>query len=198
MLIQIALQQPEMLPAIVRGTPVWVWGLLGGLVALGLTQTVSRRASRARVLVMPIAMTAMSLQGMVSAFGASGAVAGVLLAWAVSAALLVALRWRAAPPVGTRYDADAGRFHLPGSAVPLALILGIFLTKYAVSVELALQPALAGDAPFALTVAALYGVFSGFFAARTVALWRLTRTGHASPAAPRSVSLNQRNLHSAG
>ena len=179
MLIQILLQRPEMLPAIARGTPVWVWGLLAGLVALGLTLTVARRASRARVLVMPIAMTAMSLQGMVSAFGANGAVAGVLLAWAMAAALLVALRWRAAPPAGARYDADAGQFHLPGSAVPLALILAIFLTKYAVGVELALQPALVGDVPFSLTVGALYGVFSGFFAARTAALWRLT--GVATP-----------------
>jgi hypothetical protein len=189
MLIQIATHQPQMLAAIARGTPVWVWGLLAGLVVLGLTQTVARRASRARVLVMPTAMTAMSLQGMVSAFGSKDAGVGVFVAWAAAGALLLALRWRAAPPAGTRYDTTTGLFQLPGSATPLLLILAIFLTKYTVGVELALQPALSSDPAFAIPVGALYGMFSGFFVARALALWRLTRptanAGLFEPPAPR-------------
>lgn len=60
--------------------------------------------------------------------------------------------------------------------MPLALILGIFLTKYLVGVELALQPALARDSDFALQIAALYGVFNGLFAAlRALRLWKLVQ-----------------------
>ena len=52
-------------------------------------------------------------------------------------------------------------------------LVTIFLTKYFVGVELALQPAQARDGGFALQIAALYGVFNGLFAARALRLWKL-------------------------
>ena len=51
--------------------------------------------------------------------------------------------------------------------------MGIFFTKYAVGVSIGMQPALAHDTSFALTVSTLYGAFSGIFMARTAKLWRL-------------------------
>ena len=68
--------------------------------------------------------------------------------------------------------------------MPLGLILGIFLTKYFVGVELALQPALARDSSFALQIALLYGVFNGLFAARALRLWRLVRRSASFAATP--------------
>ena len=62
---------------------------------------------------------------------------------------------------------------VPGSAVPLALMMGIFLTKYAVGVTLAMHLVQAGDLAFAMSLSALYGAFSGVFAARAARLWRL-------------------------
>ena len=59
----------------------------------------------------------------------------------------------------------------------MLLILGVFLTKYVVGVELAMQPALALDGPYTLAVGTLYGVFSGIFAGRAARLWRLARPG---------------------
>jgi hypothetical protein len=81
------------------------------------------------------------------------------------------LRRKLAP--GVRYDAARARFTLPGSAVPLALMMGIFLTKYAVGVALSVAPALSRDAAFAAVVGGLYGAFSGVFGARALRLWRL-------------------------
>jgi len=52
-------------------------------------------------------------------------------------------------------------------------MMGIFFTKYAVGVTLALQPALARDLPVALALSAVYGAFSGVFLARAARLWRL-------------------------
>ena len=181
MLIEIATHQPQMLVSIVRNTPPWVWGLLAVLLALGLGQLRTREAGLARVLLMPLGMAAYSVYGLASAFG--GHPAGTLGAWLL-AALLVAgasLLWRPQAPAGVRYYAGQARFHLPGSGVPLLLILGIFFTKYIVGVELALQPALARDTVFTLQVAALYGLFNGVFLARAARLWRLFRDGAVSP-----------------
>lgn len=159
-----------MLNQIFTNTPRWVWGLLLALLWLGLSQAVARSASLRRVTLMPLAMTGLSLYGTVSAFGAD---AQLLLVWLGACVLTAALVMQQALPDGTSYDAATRRFFLPGSWVPLLLILGIFATKYGVGVVTALQPALRHELRFALGVAALYGAFSGVFAARAARLWRL-------------------------
>jgi hypothetical protein len=52
-------------------------------------------------------------------------------------------------------------------------MMGIFFTKYAVGVALGMHLAQANDVSFAIPVSALYGAFSGVFAARAARLWRL-------------------------
>ena len=76
---------------------------------------------------------------------------------------------------GTRYDASTRSFDLPGSWLPMALILGIFATKYAVGVSLVMHPALADSASFAYAISALYGAMSGIFSGRTLRLIRLVK-----------------------
>lgn len=177
MLIDIATHQPQMLLSIARQTPTWVWGLLAALLALGLSQLRPREASLSRVVLMPLGMAAYSVYGLFSAFGANPGSA--LAAWLLAAPLVAgaSLLWSLQPPAGVRYYAGEARFHLPGSAVPLLLILGIFFTKYIVGVELALQPTLARDSAFTVQIAALYGLFNGVFLARAARLWRLARNG---------------------
>ena len=87
-------------------------------------------------------------------------------------------------PSGVRFDRSSARLHLPGSPWPLLLILAIFLLKYAVGIELAMQPQAASEQAFVLAVAACYGALSGVFASRAAALWRLgaCRTRGASAA----------------
>ena len=148
-----------------------------GLVVLGLLQTRARKAKLARVVTLPVAMGGLSLYGTVSAFGHSPA---VLLAWALALGAVVAISLRQSAPATARYHASRREFDLPGSWVPMVLILGIFLTKYAVGVATAMQPALRADPAFALPVAVLYGVFSGVFAGRTLGLLRLARPRHAT------------------
>jgi hypothetical protein len=162
-----------MLLRILANTPPWVWGLLAALLALGISQMFTRTASLARVMALPAAMTGLALYGIFSAFGTAPA---TLLAWcAAAAALALPALLRRPLPAGTRFDAATRRFHLPGSPLPLLLILGIFLTKYVVGVMLAMRPALAAETNFALLVAALYGLFSGIFLGRALRLWRLAK-----------------------
>jgi hypothetical protein len=173
MLIQLLIHQPQALGSVLKNTPTWVWGLLAALLALGLSQVRTRSVGQVRMALTPVAMTGLSLWGTASAFGHSPLFAYVLLTWAAGAALMLGLVTTRAPAEGTRYDAVSRSFTLPGSWVPLVLILGIFLTKYVVGVELAMQPALARDGQYSLIIAALYGLFSGTFAGRAVRLWRL-------------------------
>jgi len=161
-----------MMLRILTNTPTWVWGLLAALLALGISQMFTRTAGLARVMLLPAAMTGLALYGIVSAFGAAPA---TLLAWCTAAALALPALLARPMPAGIRYDTATRRFTLPGSALPLLLILGIFLTKYAVGATLAMQPTLANESVFTLTVAVLYGLFSGIFLGRALRLWRLAK-----------------------
>lgn len=185
MLIQLLLNQPQALGTIVKNTPSWVWGLLVGLLWLGASQLRDRSAGLVRAMVMPFAMTFFSVYGLASAFGGSGHVGTATGSWLVAAVAVTALGlWlHPAAPTGTRYAVDSRRFQLPGSAGPLVLILGIFLTKYLVGVELAMQPGLARESDFALQIAGLHGVFNGLFAARALRLCKLARDARAAPCA---------------
>ncbi|MBI2768909.1 MAG: hypothetical protein HYX47_04770 [Burkholderiales bacterium] len=185
MLIQLVANHPEALVTIVKNTPTWVFGLFAALAALGLSQVRTRDVSAVRMAIMPVAMSGLSLWGTISAFSASPMFGYVLLAWAAGAALMFGLLAPLAPQAGASYNSTTRTFNVPGSLVPMVLIMGIFLTKYIVGVELAMQPGLAHDGQYTLVVGGLYGVFSGTFAGRAARLWRLALrpAGAASTAA---------------
>jgi hypothetical protein len=173
MLIQLVAQHPQLLAPIVRNTPPWVWGLLAALLALGVSQLQTRRVGAVRMAITPLAMTVMSLWGTASAFAASPLLGQALLAWGAAALLAAGVIGLQRAPTGAHYDAAGRSFRVPGSWLPLAFIVGIFLTKYVVGVDLTMQPALARDGEYALVVATLYGLFSGIFAGRAGRLWRI-------------------------
>jgi uncharacterized membrane protein len=174
-------QGPFMIARILSNTPLWVWGLLAALLALGFSQTRSRTAGIPRLVLMPLGLGAFSLWGTLSAFGASATVLG---SWFAATVLLLLVVTQIRMPAGVRYDRDTRLFALPGSWVPMLLILGIFITKYAVGVSLAMQPDLKANGNFVLAITTLYGVFSGIFAGRTVRLLRLALRPAANPANP--------------
>ena len=66
----------------------------------------------------------------------------------------------------------------------MALIMGIFLTKYGVGVSLVLHPELKLHANFSLAIGTLYGVFSGIFAGRALRLILLALRSAAIPSLP--------------
>lgn len=171
MLITMLADNPRLLPMVVQNTPVWVWGLLFGLTALGLSQLRTRWMGVRRLVVMPLVMTLLSLLGTVSAFAAQPTLAMALLAWATG---LVFTAWagsRLLPAVLLPVDRGDRSVQVPGSALPLVLMLSIFLVKYVVGVDLAMTPTLGSQPTYTVVVGLLYGVFSGVFACRA---WRLT------------------------
>lgn len=171
MLLQLVVHHPEAIGPILRHTPTWVWGLLAGLLALGISQLRDRTAGLARVSLLPVAMTILSVWGTFSALGGSPHLTGATAAWLIAAALAFALL--APGRSSAQFHPVRRSYRVPGSAVPLLLIIGIFMVKYVVGVELAMAPQLMRDTQYALTVAALYGAFSGIFLGRAARLWRM-------------------------
>lgn len=180
LLTQLLIQHPAAIVDIVRQTPTWVAGLLAGLLWLGFSAVRTRNLHIGRLVLMPVAMGGMALWGVTSAFHGAGQLAELLALWLVCYAAVLAASWPLRAPHGTRYDAAGKRFHLPGSWMPMLLILAIFLMKYAIGVQLAMAPELAANAQFALVVTALYGALSGLTASRALRVLRLAhpRTAH--------------------
>lgn len=159
-----------MLMQILTHTPKWVFALFFALVWLGGKQMLPRNVGVGRATVLPLVMTGLSLLGVTSAFGDSPQ---ALMAWLAGVMLVGIASMQLLPADRARFDAHRSTFHIPGSAVPLALFMGIFFTKYAVGASIGMQPSLAHDSVFAAAVGALYGSFSGIFLARSANLWRL-------------------------
>ena len=166
-----------MLLQIITHTPKWVFALFALLLWLGIKQLTPTRAGLVRVTGMPVVMVALSVYGVFSTFGDQPmALAGFAVA-ALAVATLMLLR---PLPAAVGYDAATQRFSLPGSAVPLVLMMGVYCTKYAVGVAIGLQPALAHQLLMACTVGTLYGAFTGMFSARSLRLWKLALQTHTS------------------
>lgn len=161
-----------MLITILQNVPIWVWGLLAALIALGLSQRRDRSLTLTRATIVPVAMVGFSFFGVNSVFGMQPL---ALFAWAKGLALgaLFALMtglWR-----GISWSAATQRLQVPGSWTPMVLILSIFVAKFAVGMGLSLQPALRHDMLFTAVVGLAYGALSGLFFGRGVAMWRAAR-----------------------
>jgi len=167
-----------MIITILSHTPVWVWGLLAALMALGFSQTRQRRLAPWRLLMLPLVLLGLGLWSMSAGFMALPLSALVWLAALVAGAALLAGRPAQA---GAVWLPTEQRLHLPGSWMPMLLILGIFSIRYAANVGMALNPGWRNTPELLLPLALLYGAISGLFLGRALALLKLTRTPAAAP-----------------
>ena len=162
-----------MIVAILSHTPVWVWGLLAALLALGLAQTRHRRVAPPRLLWLPLALLSLGLWSMVQGFVALPAAAAL---WLLALAAGVALAAGRPPRAGAKWLPAEKRLALPGSWVPMLLIVVIFSLRYATNVGMALNPAWRSAPAVLLPLALLYGGLSGLFLGRALGLLKLTRS----------------------
>lgn len=164
---------------VLQHTPVWVWAILAALVALGLVQSRDHVLSRGRLMLQPLALSAMSIYGAASSFGPHAA---PVLGWLAGAVLGAVLNRGLRLPRQVQPLAG-GRWAIGGSWAPLALFMTIFWLRYAVAVSLVIVPGLSGQPMFAAAACALYGTASGLLAARA---WRVLQTD--APAALRQAA----------
>lgn len=157
---------------IITHTPPWVVGLLIGLIILGLKQVKSRQVNKPLAYLLPLGMLALSFAGVITSFGFAPL---AIAAWAIGLASCAALINFWLPVKGIQFNAIQATFFIPGSWIPLVVILAIFLTKYYVGVMQALNPALLGEIGFKLSLSLLYGVLSGYFVGRALCLFSASR-----------------------
>ena len=150
---------------ILAHTPLWVFALFFGLVYVGYLQSRTRQVSRGRLIVLPVAMMAWSLYSVWSTFDAH---LTALAAWTCAWVAVVAIGLVRGPSRSASYDAATAQFTVAGSWLPLALMTGIFFSKYAVAVVHAIKPGVLETTTAVAVVAGTYGLFSGLFMARAL------------------------------
>jgi hypothetical protein len=167
----------EFVVQVLKGTPIWVWGILLALLVLGVKQMQPRVVKRYSVLIAPIVFLIIGLMA-----AGRGMVAFVV--WAVALLSLAAftfLVWK--PMARARYDAAVDRLHLPGSPLPMVIMLAIFVLNYVVNVTMAINPALRSVMAWQVIPAILLGALSGVFLGRAATLFRMNRGSFAVAAA---------------
>jgi hypothetical protein len=158
--------------------PVWVFVVLVVLIALGLRQARTRQVPPAVLNATAVALLGLSLAGVGGAFGWH---ALPLLCWAAGYGLTLAAGPRRLGPHGL---AMAGaRVTIPGSWLPLALMLGIFAVKFLLGMATGLGLPIVHAAGFIAGVSGVLGLFSGAFGARAWTVHRFVRR-HAARAVP--------------
>ncbi|MBE0620365.1 MAG: tat pathway signal sequence [Burkholderiales bacterium] len=168
----------QILFQILQRTPVWVYGLFFGLLALGYLQSKPRELSKLRLAVLPLVLCALSLAQVWAGFSAQPL---AYAAWSGGIAVALLANRALKQPAGARWSAASGTFHVPGSWTPLALMMAIFFARYALNVSLAFAPGLAQLSGFAAAASFGFGLLSGTFLARALWVWSLrpARTAHA-------------------
>jgi hypothetical protein len=157
-----------MLLEILKRTPSWVFVLFAVLVFYGALQSRTRQISLLRVAILPLVLTGLSLTGLWSAFGGSSFLDVAVVTWIAAVAVALLLNELAQWPRNVTYEPAARTFRVDGSWIPLAAMMLIFFTRYAVNVALAIRPALADSPWLAAGAGAAYGLMSGAFAARAL------------------------------
>ena len=157
---------------ILQHIPLWVFGLLLGLIALGLVQTRTRHIRAQRMLGINIALTIFTLVGVVQQWLNTPWLWLALASWTAACLLVTWVLGQGAAPAEASFDPETRHYTLPGSWLPLALFMTIFACKFVVGFLNATEPALLQGQDMAIGISALYGFFSGVLNGRA---WRVLR-----------------------
>ena len=159
----------ELISQVLKNTPLWVWAILVALIVLGVNQLRTRVVSRYSVLIAPVVFLFVGL--MAAGRGPVGFSAWTLTL--IATAALTFFLWQ--PTGGARYDVSTDRLNLPGSVIPMLLMLAIFLLNYAINVALAINPAWRSEMSWQVGPAIILGALSGIFIGRATTLFRMNR-----------------------
>jgi hypothetical protein len=161
------------LAAIIHGTPMWVWVLLVVLLSRGFKALKSGTAPLSKLALIPLIF---------AGWGIAHLIFDPLVGWSS------AIAWMAGALVGvmggvfiasrSRFIVDpvANTVMLPGSVVPLLLIIVTFAVKFWLGVELATVTDVASLGMVVLIDAVVSGAVAGVFAGRFFTYWRALRT----------------------
>jgi len=153
-------------------TPAWVFVLLTFLILLGFLQSRTRHVRIELAFLLPVLMFIWSMSGVI--INASRPVMTFLCwcaGWILSAALFV----RRGNVNGDEFDRTTRRFVIRGTWMPLFLMLCIFATRYYINVATGMHMSIIESAYFGAATRFVLGVWSGFFVARSLILFRVKK-----------------------
>ncbi len=148
--------------------PTWVPFLLAALLVIGLKQTRQRVVTYSRLIVMPLAMLGMSIWGLKATFGDNGL---ALVAWATGMAVSATFLASRGRLVVLEPAPGPGLIVVPGSWVPLSLIVGIFAVRFALGFIAATHGEWLHQTSFVMASSLALGGLSGGFSGRALGLF---------------------------
>lgn len=160
-----------MIKQILLHTPAWVFALFFILIALGYQQSRSRYVRKNLAFLLPAGMITLSFLGVVTTFGGKPI---PLALWGVGLVLFALLGSQYFPIQGSTYNQNERKYFIPGSWIPMLVIMAIYFTKYSVGILTGLQYSFIFHLHFIVITSFVYGCFSGYFAARSITLWRIS------------------------
>ncbi|ACC76224.1 DUF6622 family protein [Paraburkholderia phymatum] len=157
------------LAAIIQGTPIWVWVLLVFLLSRGFKAMNSGTAPLSKLAIVPLVFTAWGILHLIAdpLAGWSSVIVWVVCALAgIAGGVFIAKR--------TRFIVDpvANTVMLPGSVLPLVLIVFTFAARFWLGVQLATATSLSSLGICVLLSAAVSGVVAGVFGGRFLTYWK--------------------------
>jgi hypothetical protein len=154
---------------ILANTPVWVFALLAYLIWQGWQSLRPRTQPIWRMLIVPLVFFLMGLSRL---FMNSANGLEPLLAWLMAALLFAALALYHGPQL-LAVNSEKGRVTRPGSAIPLARNITVFVLQYGVAVATAMK--LEPHGAVAIIGHAVSGATAGYFSGWAAALLRRYR-----------------------
>ncbi len=154
---------------IIKHTPIWVFVLFIALLYLGYSQSKDRQVNANRIFILPVAMILLSLYGILSAFGT---MVMSYIVWFLAGSISLLLGLKIFSLKRIEYNPLEKVFHIPGSWIPMLLILVIFFIKYFVGVVVAKELPMIHQIEFILCISILYGCISGLFLSRSIIVLR--------------------------
>lgn len=162
-----------MIVQILAHTPIWVYATFLMLLGFGLIQTRTRTVRKLPALLFPAGMLALSLAGIYTSFGLAMI---PLVAWGMALTMATAVGYTFFRDTRIHCKATDGAFFIPGSWVPLVIMMAIFATKYGYAVMHAYNAEGIATPMFIGGLSAVYGLLSGYFSSRAVNLIQLAQT----------------------
>lgn len=158
---------------ILQGAPLWVWALLALLLFLGIRSLRTRSMPVASLVALPLAFFSLSLTNLVPLDHLAPLRIGV---WLVALAIGTIPGWYTVRGQRIAVDRARRRITVPGSVVPIILMLVAFAGGFYFGYLVARYPELKTD-PATLILASTYrGLMSGYFLGQTIRLFRLYRS----------------------